>query len=418
MTDFTPEIRIMVLPPNTIHSATKTEITGWVDYNFNIFRGTNEFINPPYPGTSNLSLLFDENVIPDIQLGSWVEVQVKNSAAAYVVLHAGNVTNRTSQYRNYGLEGFVLEWQFDLTSPISRLQNTDYYLQDTTTGQASGIIDNVIYPLAQAFTWSQINGSLTWNNYGPDTWAEVDLLAIYDFPTLYFAGDPVIDQTLTAGNRNLWDDITQLWYGMYCYIIEKPDGGLDFYDTDTALVSSMTITADMLSTNLTGNDRFDTLRNVITLIKHNDTELSYYDNESMALFGDRTGTLNTEIVNTADIAVVGAKILNAMSYPILSTEQIDLNLLNPIFTNAERDLLLTTPLGLRVTVQAPVPMGGTMDYLTIGINYTINKNAFILDFTLVPYSSVVVSSNWEQIPYNYTWTSYGVAFPTQQWQDL
>ncbi len=409
----------MTLPPNTIHTATQTEVTGWVDYNFNISRGTQEFINPPYPGTCVLTLLFDENYIPDIELGSWVEIQVYSVAdSQWSPIHAGNVTDRTSSYRSYGITGFVLAWEFNLTSPISLLQNTDYLLEQATEGQASGIIDNVIYPLAQAFIWSELNADLTWANYGPDTWAEVDLKRVYDFPTISFINDPTIDNRLSAGNRNLWDDMTKIWYGMYCYIIEKPDGSLDFHDTDTELTSSLTITPDMLDPSLIGNERFDTVRNVITLTKHNGTNHTYYNNESMAFYGDRIGTLQTEIKSTNDVATVAAKILNAISYPILSTEQIGLNLLNPIFTDAQRDQLLFNPLGNRVTVEAPEPMGGTLDYLIIGVNYSINKNTFSMDLTLVPYSSVVISINWDQVPYNYTWTSYGVAFPTQEWQDL
>ena len=109
MTDFTPEIRVMTLPPNTDHGNTMTEVTAMVDYNINISRGTSEYINAPYPAQTTLTLLFDEDVIPDIELGSWVQIECRNSIGAWAVLQAGNVTNRTSQYRSYGLLGFVLE---------------------------------------------------------------------------------------------------------------------------------------------------------------------------------------------------------------------------------------------------------------------------------------------------------------------
>ena len=417
MTDFTPVIRIMTLPPNTDHTATKTEVTSMVDYNINISRGTSEFINPPYPGTCTLSLLFDDNVIPDIEIGSWIEIQIQDSTSTWIVLHAGNVTNRTSSYRNYGLAGYILQWDFDITSPISLLQNTTYQGADIES-TTNVLIEDYINPEATAFNWTQISNNLTWAAYGPGTWADVDLSREYDYPTMVFPENSTIFQQLASGTRNVWDDITRLYYGIYGYIIESPDGTLTLYETQTELTNSLTLNADTLSPSIIGNDRLDKMRNIITLTTFDGTVKTYYDSDSINLYGDRAGSLDTLVTDVADIANIGAKILNGLSYPLLSTEQIEVNLLNPVFTNAQRDLLLSQPLGQRITVEAPAPMGNTLDYLTIGVNYNINKNAFIMDITLVPYSTVLVSPNWDQIPYNYTWTSYGVAFPTQEWQDL
>jgi hypothetical protein len=96
-----------------------------------------------------------------------------------------------------------------------------------------------------------------------------------------------------------------------------------------------------------------------------------------------------------------------------------MNLLIPAFDGVGgRSALVYGPLGLRVTVEAPEAMGGTQDYLTIGCNYTINRNEYLLDLTLVPYLQVYNTPNWNQIDYSYTWTTYGTAFPTQEWIDL
>jgi len=416
MTDFTPVIRIMTLPPNTDHSATKTEITSMVDYNLNISRGAYEFISEPYPASCTLSLFFDENIVPDIELGSWVEIQIQTSSLTYEVLQAGNVTNRTSSYRNFGIIGFVLEWQFVITSTISLLQNTNYYVDTYTEGVADALIP-FIEEHSTAFNWFAINRNLTWADYGPDSWANVDTTRLVDFPAITY-GTSAIDQALDAGLHDTWSDLVAITYGIYGWIIESADNSLAFYFGESPLVSTLTFTADMINPDLRGGDKFESLRNQITITKYDAGLTTYYENESVALYGDRTGSLDTYIINQADVDTVGQKILNSMAYPLLSTEQISVNLLNPIFTNVQRDLLLTDPLGYRVTVQAPEPMGGTQDYLTIGCNYTINKNAFILDLTLAPISQAFNSINWDQVPYNYTWTSYGVAFPTQEWQDL
>jgi hypothetical protein len=311
MTDFTPDIRVMYLPPNSDHGDVKTEITSWVDYNINITRGTSEFINPPYPGSCKLSLLFDEDIVPDIELGSWVQIEVINGALGYEVLHAGNVTNRTSSYRSYGLTGFVLEWQFEITSAISLLQNTNYYVDTYTESTADGFVA-FIADASTAFNWFALNRNLTWADYGPATWAEVDTTRLYDFPAINY-GSSAIDQALDEGSRNTWADLVTITYGVYGWIIERPYGELDFYYGNLPLTSDLTFTADMLSPELVGGDRFDTLRNQITITKFDAVQTTYYENESVALYGDRSGTLDTYILTRYLVPIKYALIYSTQS---------------------------------------------------------------------------------------------------------
>jgi hypothetical protein len=416
VTDFTPEIRVMYLPPNTIHSATKTEVTSWVDYSINITRGTSEYISAPYPASCSLSLLFDEDYIPDIELGSWVEIQVKNHLGGWTVLQAGNVTERSSSYRAYGITGYVLEWRFTITSQITLLQNTNYAVNQYTESTAEGLIlyiEEEMYNL----NWASVNRNLTWANYGPQTWAQVASSRQLNFPA-FVVGSDNADQALDEGSANVWDDLVKLTYGVYGYIIEQADGRLYFYFADSDLSNDITFTKDMLSPEIEGGDRYDFLRNIVTISKFDNSATTYYENESTEIYGDKAGSLETYLLLQSDANDIGQKILNGMAYPLLSTTQISMDLLNPIFTGTQRTALLATPLGVRCTVEAPSAMGGTQDYLTIGCNYSINKNAFVLDLILAPYSQAFNTPNWEQIDYSYTWTSYGVAFPTQEWQDL
>jgi len=416
VTNFTPEIRVRTLPPNTIHSAPMTTITSWIDYNITISRGTFEYINAPYPASCTLSLLYDEDFIPDIELGSWVEVQVKDEFGTWKTLQAGNVSNRTSVYRGYGVKGYVLEWQFTITSQISLLQNTNYTIDQYVESTAEGLI---LYIEEQMYNlnWASVNRNLTWANYGPQTWEEVATSRQLNFPAFAVYPDNS-DQALDEGTRNVWEDLVKLTYGVYGYIIETPDGTLTFIFGDIDLTNQITFTADMLSPFIQGGDRYDVLRNIITISRFDGLSSTYYENESTEIYGDRAGSLDTYLLLEADANDIGQKILNSMAYPLLSTRQINMDLLNPNFTSDQRGILFDAPLGMRCTVEAPSAMGGTQDYLTIGCNYTINKNTFTLDLILAPYSQAFNTPNWDQIDYSYTWTSYGVAFPTQKWQDL
>jgi hypothetical protein len=420
MTDWTPDVKIFTLPPNASHDDPRVEVTDWVDYSISASRGTSEYISPPYPAQTVVSLLFEDNVVPDIELGTWIEIQVySNVISDYAVIHSGFVTNRTSSYRAYGLTGFILEWQFSLTSAISILQNTTWYNEANFTDFTDVCLFNVFSETGR-FIWSQINSNTTWANFGPTSWQDVDTARKNTLPNIFIDGE-LSSQTLTSGFRNVWDDMTTLTYGVYGYLYEEPSGDIviKFPAADAAPLSPViTITQDMLSTDIVGGDKYDSLRNYITLTEFDDIQSTYFDDNSITLYAERSGTLNTYLNNTLEVANIAQIILNGLSYPLLSTEQITLNLLNPVFTDADRELLLYTPLGQLITVEAPAPMGGTIEYLTIGCQFELNKNAFNLILTLAPYSQARNSPNWDQIPYNYTWTSYGVAFPTQEWQDL
>jgi len=418
MTAWTPEIRVVYLPPNTDKSTTPTEITSWVDYSINISRGTSEFISPPYPGQTVLSLLFDTDYIPDIELGSWIEIQVlQEGFLTWSTIQSGVVTSRSSSYRAYGLSGYVLEWQFAITSSISLLQNSTWYnpeyVDDRTDVLASYVLSN-----SYSTRWNELNRNLTWQNYGPQAWDQVDENQFNDFPYIDYGIETTL-QALDVGYRNTWDDLVTLVYGLYGYIIEFPNNQIYFRYTDTPLLVDVIFTPDKLSPEIVGGDGVDTLRNTVTLSRSDGVQTIYYESDAISRYGQRTGSLDTCIVLQNDLNDIGQKILNSTAYPLLSTKQISMNLLNPAFDGAGgRSALVYGPLGLRVTVEAPEAMGGTQDYLTIGCNYTINRNEYLLDLTLVPYLQVYNTQNWDQIPYNYTWTSYGVAFPTQEWQDL
>ena len=421
MTAWTPDLKIFTVPPNTsiAGSSPRTEITDWVDYSIVTSRGTSEYINPPYPAATQISLLFNEDVIPDIELGSFVELRYFASIyGSYETIHSGYVTNRSSRYRFNGTTGFVLEWVYSLTSAISILQNTSWYNPSTFTGTTNDCIE-LVYSQFGLRRWEQVNSNTTWLDIGPYTWANLDNARTLNLPDVVIAPLGFVnttEQRLTAGYRNIWDDLVTLMYGLYNFIDEGNDGDL-FLSMEPESVSFLTLTQDMLNTDITGGDRFDQLRNEITITKWDDTSLTYSDDNSINLYSERSGTLKTFLTQDLDTANVAQRILNNMAYPLLSTETVSVNLLNPIFTTEQRELLLY-PIGNRFTIEAPEPMGGTLDYTCIGNNREINKNAFICTLTLVPYSQIEHSKNWLQIPYNYNWTSYGVAFPLQKWQDL
>jgi hypothetical protein len=210
----------------------------------------------------------------------------------------------------------------------------------------------------------------------------------------------------------------KLVYGVYGFIYEESDGSIVMKGTSDDIFPSFTVTQSMLNTDIRAGYAIDQLRNQVTMVEWDDVSSTYYEDASVAQYNERSGTLDTLLTNTTDAATIAQTILAGLAYPLLHTNSITLNLLNPIFTDAQRNYLLFEPLGWIYEVEAPVAMGATLDYLSIGCTYEITKDAFLINLNLVPLSQVKSTPNWEQISYDYTWDLYDIDFPTQEWQDL
>jgi hypothetical protein len=257
-----------------------------------------------------VTLLFDQNVIPDIELGSFVEIGVYTASVdTWAIIHSGYVTSRKSAYRAYGLDGFVLEWQFSLTSGISIYQNMTWYNESNFTDTTEECIQKV-YLDAGRFMWNQINVNTTWENYGPLAWDNVDDLVIYSLPVISGTGDESL-QRLNAGYRNVWDDLVTLVYGVNGWIWEDPNGTLT---VDCGLgfpPEQITITQDMLNTDIQGGDGVDKIRNKVTITEFDGVETTYYDDESISLYNERSGSLSTYLTETLEAANVAQRIYRA-----------------------------------------------------------------------------------------------------------
>jgi hypothetical protein len=419
MTAWTPELKIYQYPPNAdlLSKSLGTEVTDLVDYSISISKGTDQYISAPYPTQTSVTLIFDENRIPEIYLGSYLQVTVREQLSGnFQPIAEGYVINRTSSYRAYGLTGFILEWTFTLASGISILQNTNWYNPETFTGTTEQCINrlNDFYGYLQ---WDQINSSIDWTEIGGTTWNSFDNERKKNLPPIS-TDTETTQQTLTAGQRNIWDDLVTLVYGVYGSIWETSNGFIQCTFVTNPFQPALALTQDVIGIDIAASDSVDEIRNIITVTEFDGVESTYYNDDSITLYQERSGSINTYLNSTLDAADIGQYILNSLSFPSLAVKQISVDLINNNVSNAQRFYLYAGGVSRQFEVEAPLPMGGTLEYRCIGAQMDINKNTYTVNLYLTPFASIENSQNWAQIPYNYTWTSYGVAFPTQEWQDL
>ena len=390
-------------------------VTGIVDYSLNIQGGSEDYINPPMPGSTSISLTFDENVIPPIQIGNVMWIQ-DTSANGLGYIFVGKVVSRTSRYSAWGTAGFLLTWTYELAGFISDLQKMQWYNPTTYTGTTDQCLDRV-FANAGLSTWSQVSYSLTWANVSPDiTWATWDQQDYVGANMISRYGSNSQSQTLAAGWRNVWDDLVTLTYGVWGNINENLGSAVSCSLEVPSPITTV-VYNNYLMVDIEGVDSTPSIRNDVTITKYDGTTVEYREQNSVRDYGPQPGNLTTFINNTSDANTTGAKIVNGLGYPSFGLNRYGINLYNPNIPLPDLIYYYITGF-IPVTIDAPSPMGGLQDYLTVGYRLNANKNAWIIENNVVPLSVAVNSINWEQVPASYTWTSYGTAYPTQKWSDL
>ena len=390
-------------------------VTGIVDYSLNIQGGSEDYINPPMPGSTSISLTFDENVIPPIQIGNVMWIQ-DTSANGLGYIFIGKVVSRTSRYSAWGTAGFLLTWTYELAGFISDLQKMQWYNPTTYTGTTDQCLD-LVFANAGLSTWSQVSYSLTWANVSPDiTWATWDQQDYVGANMISRYGSNSQSQTLAAGWRNVWDDLVTLTYGVWGNINENLGSAVSCSLEVPSPITTV-VYNNYLMVDIEGVDSTPSIRNDVTITKYDGTTVEYREQNSVRDYGPQPGNLTTFINNTSDANTTGAKIVNGLGYPSFGLNRYGINLYNPNIPLPDLIYYYITGF-IPVTIDAPSPMGGLQDYLTVGYRLNANKNAWIIENNVVPLSVAVNSINWEQVPASYTWTSYGTAYPTQKWSDL
>lgn len=406
MTDFAPQLALW---KSDVYLGTYIPVNGWVDYDFSISHGSNDYINAPNPAVTSIAIHFDTDTIPDIYIGNWLYI-----FNGPTLLFMGMVTSRTSEYA-WGQDGFILTWTYELAGISQQLQLMSWYNPSTYTSTTNDCIDLIINNMGKS-TWGQVNQTTTWDNIDPTIlWALWDASS-YITTAVQRVGSNVQVQTLSAGWRNVWNDLVTLTYGAWGYLIENIGDTLVCVLTPQATYN---VGRNQIATTITGTDNLPQLRNSVTITKYDGTTSTFRDQTSVRTYGEQSGNLTTYIVSTPDAEITGTKLLNGLAYPQFGTQHVEINLYNP---NVSQELFYNLWFGCTggntITVDAPAPMGGNQRYIPVGYQLQASKSSWILGFDLIPYSVAVNSINWKQVNPIYTWSSYGVAFPTQKWSDL
>lgn len=409
MTAFEPSVSVYYDSPI---NGTAGVLDGIVDYSINLDVGSNDYFNEPNPGTCTVTTYFDSDVVPSIGIGDYIQI-FENQTATQIF--KGRVINRTSSYASWGTAGFLLSWTYELVGGISDLQKSNWYNPTSFTGTTNQCFSRIM-SYAGYQIWSQVNPATTWAQVEPTTtWANYDgINPINNWVSQQGSNSQV--QTLTAGWRNVWTDLFTLFNGTWGYIVENAGSTVYCISTQSGTGN---IALNQMMTTVTGRDNVTGIRNDVTVVQQNGTTNEYIEPVSRRQYGCQPGTINTYLDSTAEAQTTGAKILNGLAFPYFGISEVEINLYNPNVTSANAGAFLSYyGLADALIVEAPLPMGGTQKYLPVGMNLDISKNAWIVKYNLIPYTVAVNSINWKQVDPSYTWSSYGVAFPTQKWSDL
>lgn len=415
MTEYTPEVRL-VGPTGSVISYNSA-----VEYDITLTAGRSSITEQPQPSymTYNVWVTQVKNKSFMINVGDLVGLQIKNSSGTWVSLYKGQVSDVELSYREWGNLGWIIQYSVTVTSQLAQLNrrtvgHTGY------PKQKDGERVKAILTDALLTSWSEMGNTTTWQTVANVSWANfnadiANLIASQIDTGIYeltdYNGGPVDAYTLATEAANSGRGI----------LYALPDGTLN-YDDYMARFSATPINLTSAHVDPHAIKREFSLGTIV-----NDVEVTYRagsettrDEQSIATYGQLVGSRTTTLHNASEAATQARDFLLARAYPQDPSTEIEIQLQNPNISDAIRNALITTNLGTYIYLFTSLPtiMGRAFYGYVENYTWQFSKGKALLTMGCSSRYETYPSYVWPQIPATYTWTSYGIANPTQDWTQV
>lgn len=428
MTAWTPT------PSITVNGAA---YTGYVDWSMSIGTQQNQLWALPLPTTATLQLHFTSDAaVNPLQLGDVVQIKINYSTGS-AAFYTGKVSDSTVAYGSYGAAGYDLVNTVALIGSLNTLVNavTSYTFGLTLAGGFPGyvsyaisdMIDFVMSDLSSTM-WQEINPAYTWNDLDVSwTWNTFDAATsslINGYQVNEGSGYNVsTDYERTFANVSVWEQIQMYVTQTNGYAYEDATGKIIMEIWPATPTPTQMPTGLVNPYSLQSTRALDGVRNTINVYNAMfPSTLTYSSSESTSVidYGPQTATvMHYWGYVTARSDTFAGRFIDGLAFPKNGITGFTINLLNDAITDAQRDALLGThPMTAFELTSLPAWFGYSGKLVVTGYRWEINRNTFTLNVDTQPFTNFYPGDTWLQISPAYTWTSYGVAYPTQKWSDL
>ena len=369
--------------------------------NLKITTGRTNIYEQAQAGYCNLQLLIFNQSAVAININDSVTVSLQDSAAAFVPLFGGTVTDLGIAVSTASELGLVQTVNITALGALSRLPKalTDGVLtQDYDGDQIWTILQDLLLN-----NWSEVPAAYQWNTYDPTiTWANAENVGLgeIDRPGNYELAARTSDRT------DSYSLVSALATSGLGYIYESATGAISYADSSHRSIYLATngytdVSANnALASGILIQARAGDVRNDIT-IKYNSnssSEVSDEDVISIGIYGRLAQIISTTVKHSIDATDQAAFYLALRAYPQFMFNSITFELTNPEIDDMDRDSLINIFMGLPLRISdLPLNMLSQFQGFVEGWTISAAYNQVSITPILSPLAYSLQAMKWEQV---------------------
>jgi hypothetical protein len=380
--------------------------------------GRSDIYQQPLPSYIQVTLVALNGQTLPFDINDSLDLQVKDSSAAYVTLFGGDITDITVQVRDTGGAATVVEYTLLVMGSLAKLTKeiwNDNISQDEDGNQISTVLSSVL-----SGTWNDVPAATQWQTYEATTqWqdAENQGLGEIDTPGLYTMS---AQSNLTDTVYNVVSNIANSAFG---YIYEENNGNIGYADADhrqTYLAANgyVELSANhALGAGLSTIMRSADVRNDIYINYGNNynSQVTATDATSIQTYGYKAESINSLVHGSGDAQVIADRYIAQRAYPQPAFQSITYPITNSEIDNADRDDLLGIFMGMPIDISnLPTQIsGGQFQGYVEGWSWSTRFNELFLTINVSPTAFSQESMRWNAVPVGEAWNTVD---PTLTWE--
>jgi hypothetical protein len=364
--------------------------------------GRTDIYQQPNPSYIQITFVALSGQILPFAINDSLNLQVKDTSAAYVNLFGGDVTDITVSVGATGAIATVIEYTILAMGSLAKLAKEIY------TGTISQDEDgNQIYDLLSSVllgTWAEVPAASTWATYdATEQWLNASNLGLGDIdtPGLYTM------ENRAADPDTLYNIVSLIANSALGYIYEDNEGNIGYADADhrqNYLLANgyVDLTGNhALGQGLSTITRTGDIRNDIVINYGNNfgSQKTATDATSIATYGYKAESLNTVLHSAVDAQAVADRYIDQRAYPQPAFQSITFPITSPEIDDADRDDLLGVFMGqpLNITNLPLAIVGGDFEGYVEGWSWSTRFNELFLTLNLSPVAFSQVATRWNTV---------------------
>jgi hypothetical protein len=376
--------------------------------NLTITSGRTSIYEQPVAGYCSVELINFQNIDYSWTVGTDILISIKDSTGTFVNLFGGLISDLEISVQAAGSTDYVTSARITALGALSRLARANWELalnREYDGDQIYTILSDLLLN-----NWNEVAAALTWANYDPTTtWANAENVGLgeIDQPGQYEmvarTADPISSYTLAA----------QIANSGLGYLFEDSSGRIGYADAlhrQTYLTANgyTTISANTsIGVGLKSITRTGDVRNYITLIYGNGSNIDRSDLASISTYGKFAEIFDTNLHDGAEAAAVADRRLQLKAYPRAFFDSIQFPLGSPEIDDSDRDDLLNIFMGLPLEI-TDLPtniVNGIFQGYVEGWTFQSSYNALSITINASPIEFSQVTLRWNQVSALESWNT-------------